>query len=107
MNLKQDLKTEICKRPKPLNFEEKSGLYLPPEKNKLQQCLKMFEDFTIHQKMKINKDKTKLMLFNMSQNYRFPLELGFSDGENLEVIDATKMLGVIISNTLKWSQNTE
>merc|ERR1711954_351445 len=48
-----------------------------------------------------------LMLFNMSQKYRFPLEISFSDGENLEVIDSTKILGVIISNNLKWSKNTE
>ena len=73
----------------------------------LLECLQNFEGFTKDQNMKINNNKTMLMLFNMSQKYRFPLEISFSDGENLEVIDSTKILGVIISNNLKWSQNTE
>ena len=107
VNLKQDLQTETCQRPKPLNFDEKSELSLPKEKNRLNDCLKMFEDFTIQQKLKINQEKTKLMLFNMSQKYRFPLELGFSDGVHLEVIESAKILGVVISNTLKWSLNTD
>ena len=47
------------------------------------------------------------MLFNMSKKYRFPLELGFSDGVHLEVIESAKILGVVISNTLKWSLNTD
>ena len=57
--------------------------------------------------MKINNDKTKVILFNMSQKYRFPPEVTLSDGEILEVTDTTKILGVIVSNTLKWSKNTD
>ena len=57
--------------------------------------------------MKINGEKSKLMLFNMTQKYRFPPELSFSDGNYLEVLDSMKVLGVIISNSLKWKENTD
>ena len=35
------------------------------------------------------------------------IEIGFKDSTNLEVVSSSRILGVIISNNLKWDQNTE
>ena len=48
------------------------------------------------------------MKFNFSRSYDFPPELlidGFN--EKLNVINETRLLGVIISNDLKWGANTD
>ena len=59
-------------------------LYLPKTANELDRCLQDFQEYTNQQKMKINSEKTKLMLFNMSQKFRFPLEISLSNYENFE-----------------------
>ena len=56
--------------------------------------------------MIINKKKTQVMIFNKSRKYDFPPEIKFDDGEQLEVIPETKLLGVIISEDLSWHRNT-
>ena len=49
--------------------------------------------------------KTKLLSFNPTKNYNFPPEIGFGN-EYLEVVKSAKVLGVIISDDLRWSLNT-
>ena len=57
--------------------------------------------------MRINADKSKIMAFNMSYKYRFPPEVFISPTHMLEEVTCTKILGVIVSNDLKWTQNTD
>ena len=57
--------------------------------------------------MKINQEKTKIMVFNMTKKWQFPPEIGFQNQKFLEITKQSKILGVIISNDLKWSQNTQ
>ena len=45
------------------------------------------------------------MIFNYTEKYQFTTRLSIK-GENLEVIDSTKLLGTIITNDLKWNENT-
>jgi hypothetical protein len=47
------------------------------------------------------------MMFNRAKNYTFPPELYFGDGSFLTVISEVKLLGVIISDDLKWAKNTQ
>ena len=60
--------------------------------------------------MKINTDKTKVMIFNPSRIYDGTPKLTLSDmgggGEYLEVVEKFKLLGVIIRSDLKWRDNT-
>ena len=51
--------------------------------------------------MKINHDKCKVMLFNTSISNDFVPELDIG-GVRLEVVEHMKLLGVVISNDLKW-----
>ena len=39
--------------------------------------------------MKINENKSKVMLFNKSKKYDFPPEFSFKDGEILECLEET------------------
>ena len=57
--------------------------------------------------MKINKEKSNIMLFNSSRKYDFPPEVYFSDGVKLEVLSEVKLVGVVISDDLKWQRNTD
>ena len=55
--------------------------------------------------MKINQKKTKLMLFNTSTKYDFQPELEVN-GEVIEVVSKMKLLGVIVTDNVKWDENT-
>ena len=55
--------------------------------------------------MKINQKKTKTMIFNFTHNYQFMTRLSLN-GEYVEVVPETKLLGTIISNDLTWNSNT-
>ena len=57
--------------------------------------------------MVVNKPKTFGIKFNTARNWDFPLELHFSDGSNVNVISEHRLLGVIITDNLKWEKNTE
>ena len=46
------------------------------------------------------------MSFNFSTKYDYMPKLSL-ENEQLEVVDSTKLLGVIISSDLKWNHHTE
>ena len=79
--------------------------YIPSQNLNSQHWLDWISDWTKKQKMKINGKKTKCMVFNYSKKYQFSPRLEI-DGEKIEVIDSTKLLGTIITNDLRWEQNT-
>ena len=56
--------------------------------------------------MRLNNDKTKVMLFNSAKQWEFMPEI-LVEGRNLEVVEAFKLVGVVISSNLKWEENTE
>ena len=45
------------------------------------------------------------MIFNYTDKYQFTTRLSINN-EAMEVIDSTKLLGTIITNDLKWEENT-
>ena len=55
--------------------------------------------------MILNQKKTKQMIFNYTDNYQFTTRMSVKN-ENLEIVKETKLLGVIISDDLKWNKNT-
>ena len=72
---------------------------------KSQVWLDQINDWTENQKMLINIQKTKTMIFNFTDKYQFSTRLSINDNP-IEVIDSTKLLGTIITNDLKWEQHT-
>ena len=56
--------------------------------------------------MIINKQKTKVISFKKSKKLDFPPEMMFSDGTHIECVPSVRLVGVILSQDLKWSENT-
>ena len=80
-------------------------LYIPPENLMSQSYLDYISSWTKDNKMKINSEKTKSMVFNLTNNYQFGSRLKM-DNQIIETISETKLLGTIITSDLKWNQNT-
>ena len=55
--------------------------------------------------MQLNKKKSNVMLFNFNKNFQFTSRHEM-ENEVLEVINETKLLGVIVNNRLDWDSNT-
>ena len=64
------------------------------------------KDWTEKQKMILNQKKTKVMLFNFTDNYKFTTKF-LLNNEIVEIVEQSKLLGVILSDDLKWDKNTE
>ena len=107
INLKKCLVSDPVNRPQPYNYRERTQQILPPENNLLQFYLNDAEKFTKDNKMIINPTKSKVMLFNKSRKWDFPPELSFSDRTNLEYVSKMKLVGVVLSDDLRWSKNTQ
>ena len=80
--------------------------FIPAEHLKTKEYLEKIKDWTKEQKMILNQKKTKVMIFNFTDKYKFTANLKLND-EKLEVVNQAKLLGVIISDDLKWDKNTE
>ena len=107
INLKKQLIADPVKRPYPLKYHERTEQILPQNKSLLQKNLSRIEIFTQNNQMKINSNKSKVMLFNKSRKHDFPPEMQFQDGNILECIDETKLLGIYLSSSLSWEANTK
>ena len=79
--------------------------YIPAQSLQSQSWLDGINEWTIHQKMKINENKTKNMIFNFTDNYQFMTRLALN-GQTVEVLNSTKLLGTIVSDDLCWDLNT-
>ena len=60
-------------------------------------------------KLQINKSKTKFMIFNFNErNIKIPLNLKLNiDNEDVEQVQYTNFLGVIIDNKLTWEKHID
>ena len=79
--------------------------FLPKENLKTQETLNTISEWTKNQKMMLNKKKTNYMIFNYTKKYQFNSRLEV-EGENIDEKENGKLLGTIITNDLKWEDNT-
>ena len=79
--------------------------YIPPHNLESQKWLDIISDWTTKQKMMLNENKTKTMIFNYSHNNQFTTRLSLND-KPLEVVNSTLLLGTVIQDSLKWDLNT-
>ena len=54
--------------------------------------------------MVISEKKTKAMIFNFTENYKFTTRIKLK-GSNIEVVDSMKILGTVVNNKLSWDEN--
>ena len=79
--------------------------FIPPENLRTQQHLNNINKWTTDHKMLINQKKTKNIIFNFTNKYQFCTRLSLN-GESVEIVQESKLLGTIIQNDLKWDSNT-
>ena len=93
-------------RPFPDSFHARLGLKLPSDKSLVYKQISEVQDYASENEMKLNFSKTKFMVFNPTLNHDFVREL--TSGENeVETLEQMKLLGLTVTNDLKWKTNTE
>ena len=103
VDLKNQLLIDSNQRQLPQPFHERTGHIYPKENSLLQKKLLELENFTKNNKMKINIDKTHIIVFNKSRKYDFPPEFCFENGQLLDTVEEVKLLGVQLTSNLSWS----
>ena len=105
ISMKKQL-SEVGSIPQPCTFHERTGHVLLPENSRIYSNLQQTEEYARKNKMKINSKKTKLMVFNPGRTMDFHPRFCIQENE-LEVVEETKLLGLVIRNDLSWSSNTQ
>ena len=98
---------DISDRPKPLEFFEHTGYTLKSNTNELQSDLDNLKEFTDINRMIINQKKTLIMKFNFRKSLDFPPIFNIGDGSMLNIVNETKILGIILSDNLKFNSHVE
>ena len=106
VKLKQDL-TNIppALRPLPDAYHSRTGHLFPESKSRVYDQLKKTQLYCKENEMKINFKKTKMMLFNSSKTLDFMPHF-YTEGQEIELINKTRLLGLHISSDMKWKSNT-
>ena len=108
VQMKTDLeKDENRFWPKPAMKRERFEQTLPAEKNEIQDQLDELCAYAETNQMKLNCEKTKVMLFNAAKHNDFMPEIKVKDeNQNIAVVEEFKLLGIMITSDLKWDANT-
>jgi hypothetical protein len=93
-------------RPLPDNYHARLGQKMADENSKTYTQMSKLEEYAIANEIKINCSKTKFMLFNPTETYDFIPEYEL-EGKQLETQEEMKILGLTLSNDLKWRANTD
>ena len=103
---KQLVQVPLIERPQPDTYRARTGHQLKSEDSEIYKQLIEIQNYAIKNKMKLNIPKTKLMMFNPCKSKDFMPEFKISQ-TRIELVEQTKLLGVIISSDLSWTANTE
>ena len=93
-----------CKQQVP-NDIQTNNKFVPSQNFQTQKYLDQICDWTESKKMKLNTDKSKYMTVNFTRNYQFNTRLNM-EGNLLQQVSETKLLGLVISDSLSWQSNT-
>lgn len=110
VNLKESLVENKDHNPqRPFTFHERTNRRFPPGAYKLQEQLNNLQTYCEENQMKINRNKCNVMIFNPHRKYSgLPqLTLSGKDGEFLDVVENTKLLGVKLRSDMRWCDNTD
>ena len=107
INIKdQLLSVPLEDRPQPDPYRARTGHMLNNETSKVLSKLSDIKNYADNNKMKINIKKTKLMVFNPSITKDF-LPHFEVEGTEIELVEQTKLLGVVMTFNLSWTANTD
>ena len=96
----------IQERPQPDMYRARTGHALRNDDSKLLEQLKKTQEYATVNKMKLNAKKTKFMVFNPRTSKDF-MPAFVVDEKDIEVVEQTRLLGVVLRSDLSWSANTE
>ena len=96
----------VSERPQPDMFRARTGHQLRTEGSKVMDQLKKTQAYATENKMKLNLKKTSLMIFNPSRTKDFMPEIEV-EGTRIDLVEKTRLLGVILTSDLSWSANTD
>ena len=82
-----------------------NGYIIPSENLETQTYVNKISDWTARNEMKLNTKKTSAMIFNFTKDFQFTSRIKV-EGDVIEVIKETKLLGVMINDKLSWDSNT-
>ena len=106
-----DLKKDTAMDPNPTQnlpkqYHQRTGHVLPVENNHIQPQVDLLKTYAAENGMKINEEKTKLMLFNRATSVDILPEVKLSEDNLIELVEETKLLGIMIRSDLSWKSNT-
>jgi hypothetical protein len=103
-SLEEDTRPDI---PRPVPYHGRTGHMLPLEKNQMQEEINQINEHCTTNKMSINTEKSKALLYNRSNNYDFMPELQLKTGSNQEIVEEIKLVGYQFRSDLKTISNTK
>ena len=89
----------------PRTYHDRFGLFLPKEKCLLQKRLDDISESAVEHDMKLNFKKSKIIPFNFTRKYDFQPVFSL-DGQQLEVVYETQLLGITLTSDCRWDANT-
>ena len=92
-------------RTQPEPFRCRTGHQLVNSNSRIYSELQNIQSYAEDNKMKLNLEKTKLMLFNPCKNKDFLPDFKIENTQ-IELVEQCKLLGVVITSNLSWSENT-
>ena len=91
---------------RPIPYHHRTGHVLPYEQSIVCQEMTKLGEYAAQHEMRINKKKTKMILFNQSKTFDFQPEISI-ENDPIEMIEESKLLGVILTSDLKWRKNNQ
>ena len=96
----------VQNRPLPDTFRARTDHKFETSESQVFDQLRKVQDYAVTNKMKLNLAKTKLMLFNPCRSKDFMPEIAI-DKTRLDLVEQTKLLGVVLTSNLSWEENTQ
>ena len=93
-------------RPQPDAYRARTGHSLDVETSRIYEELGKTQIYARDNGMKLNLSKTKLMLFNPCTSRDFMPEIAL-DNIRIDLVEETKLLGVVLTSDLSWTANTQ
>ena len=81
--------------------------FLNNNTNQLQDDLDQLKLFTDRNMIQINEKKTPILCINFRKSLQFPPIFSVGHCSQLDVVKHTKLLGIIVSDDLRWAHHVE
>ena len=94
-------------QPRPLEYRNRTEHLLPDSESKVITLLENIQKYADDHKMKVNCDKSKVILFNTAKKWDFKPLLTFGESNYMNIVEDATVLGVQIQSNLKWNLNTD